>query len=122
MITKKQINDRLTFVSALGIVSYLFTQKALKLQSIEYDRRLYDLNNSHARLDEAVSKNVSSDTWNSFVDTYKTDGNRHVEAFEQIHRFQNKILGAIGLALIFVPLLTAVVVYILTRHSIPASK
>ena len=116
------VNDRIVFVGVLAAVSFAFMQQALKLQRSETDRRLHDLNNEAARLQAAVAANVSADTWRAFVGTYKEDGDRHDKRFKTIESFQNKLLGAIAVAAILVPTITAVVVYALTRHAVPVTK
>lgn len=116
-----RLNDRIVFVGTLAVVSFAFMQQALKLQRSETDRRLHDLNNEAARLQSAVAANVSSDTWKAFVDTYKDDGNRNNARFKTIESFQNKLLGAIAITVIAVPAITAIVVYLLTRHAVPAT-
>ena len=52
------------------------SERALKLQAGEYDRRLHELNNEAARLQAAVARNVSADTWSAFETTYRDDQRR----------------------------------------------
>lgn len=119
---RRRYDERFLFLGLLGLVVVFFQQQALKLQAHEYDRRLHDLNNSHARLDQAVADNVSSELFGTFQDTYKTDADRDQGRFVAIERFHNKLLGAVAVAVVVVPMITAIVVYLLTRHAIPSTK
>lgn len=115
-------SERIAFVGVLAAVAFAFMQQALKLQRSETDRRLHDLNNEASRLQAAVAANVSADTWQAFVATYKEDGDRTNTRFKTIESFQNKLLGAIAVAAVLMPTITAIVVYLLTRHAIPAAQ
>jgi hypothetical protein len=111
--------ERLLALGALGVVAFGFMQQALKLQRTESDRRLSELNHHAERLQQAVSANVSSDTWQAFIGTYKEDQDRFAGVLQRFGAFQNKLLGALGLFAIIVPLMTALAVYLLTRHAVP---
>ena len=115
-------DERVFFLAILSAAVFFFQQQALKLQAGEYDRRLHDLNNSHARLDAAVANNVSAESMTLFLERYDRDRKDDVSRFEGIATFQNKLLGAFAIAAVGVPLITAIVVYLLTRHAIPSSK
>ncbi len=121
-MTRRRTDERVGFLAVMVAVGFGFMQQALKLQRSETDRRLHELNNEAARLQAAVAANVSSDTWAAFVDTYKEDGERTNGAIKSVERFQNKLLGAIALAVVVVPTMTAFVVYLLTRHAVPVNN
>ena len=106
----------------MGLAVFYFTQQAFKLQGRETERRLGDLNHEGARLASAVAANVSADTWKAFIDTYAGTQHEQANRFNAIERFQNKLLGAMGLAVVVVPILTGVIVYVLTRHAVPVGK
>lgn len=112
-----QSAERIAFVGLLGVAAFAFTQQALVLQRTETNRRLHDLNNEAGRLQAAVSANVSADTWNAFVDAYGKDLETEDGRFKAVERFQNKLLGAMALAVIIVPILTGVLVWVLTKHT-----
>lgn len=88
---------------------------ATTLQAEEYERRLNGLNNEAARLDAAVAKNVSADTWNAFEEQYRRDRQTDDERMKTYESFHNKVLGALGVSMIVVPLITAIIVYTLTH-------
>jgi len=118
---QRRRDERVFFLGVLGVVVFFFQQQALKLQAHEYDRRLEHLNNNQGRLDRATANNVSAEFMGTFLDTYKKDGERNEERFKAIERFHNKLLGAIVVAGVGVPMITAIVVYLLTRHAIPST-
>ena len=88
--------------------------KATALQAEEYERRLNDLNNEAGRLNQAVSKNVSADTWVAFEEQYRRDRQADDDRMKAMERFNNKLLGALAVAVIIVPGVTAIIVYVLT--------
>jgi hypothetical protein len=94
-------------------------EQALKLQASEYERRLEALNHENDRLNKSVAANVSNDTWVGFLKQYKEDSERTASHFDKSDSFQNKILGMALLATVVVPIVVSVIVYVLTRHSIP---
>ncbi len=110
-----QQTERVLFLGVLGAFSLAFQQQALKLQRTENDRRLDDLNNEAGRLQDAVAANVSADTWKGFQEAYDKRSEQVDSTLSGIAKFQNKLLGATALAMIFVPLITAIIVYLLTR-------
>ncbi len=110
-----QQTDRFVFLVALGAFALAFQQQALKLQRTENDRRLDDLNNEAGRLQDAVAANVSSDTWSAHLVAYNKRSEDVDSTLGGIAKFQNKLLGATALAMIFVPLITAIIVYLLAR-------
>lgn len=87
---------------------------ALETQANEYERRLKTLNNEGSRIAAAVAANVSSDTWAGFLKQYKEDNDRTLARFDKIEGFQNKLLGMSALAVFIVPILTGVVIALLT--------
>jgi len=117
-----QTTERFVFIGMIGAVTFGFLSQALKLQRGETDRRLDGLNNEAARLKAAVALNVSADTWEGFQTNYRQAVERTLLRFETIEKFQNKMLGAIAIAAVLVPAITAIVVYLLTRHAVPVGK
>ena len=95
------------------------TDLALELQSAELSRRLSELNNESARLQDAVSKNVSADTWHAFEEQYKRDAGTDSARMRALEKFQARLAGAMVLATFLVPGVTAFIVYLLTRTSTP---
>ncbi len=96
----------------LGLVAFAFQQQALRLQRSETDRRLKELNNEAGRLQVLAATNVSADTWTGFHSSYEITQERYAARFAAIERFQNKILGAIGIVAIIIPALTI----LLSKH------
>ncbi len=114
--------ERIGFIAILAAAAFGFSQQALKLQRTETERRLGDLNNEGARLAAAVAANVSSDTWEGFWIAYKDDQQRVAERMSRIQSTQAKMLGGLILASVAVPMVVAVVTYVLTRHAVPIMK
>ena len=111
--------------------------KALALQAHEYDRRLGELNHAHEQAvqvqhtyvseevherDVAAARKAAQAVAQSAVDkadalalALKEAKDTSDKRFGQIEAFQSKIIGALVLASVFVPMLTGTVVYLLTR-------
>lgn len=65
--------------------------KALKLQDVEYKRRLGELNHEHSRVATAQQTYVSKDTWDGFIKSdllWKSSADRAIQAAVPRSEFQ----------------------------------
>ncbi len=103
---------------------------ALRLQHKEYERRLTELNHAHeqavevqhtyvtaleykadqAAVAQARTGAIAANDARHFAMRKETD-----ERFKRLEGFQSRMLGAFALALLFVPLLTGTLVFLLTK-------
>ncbi len=103
---------------------------ALRLQHKEYERRLAELNHAHEQAVEVQHTYVTASEYKADqaavaqarTGAIAANDARHLtmraefdERFKRLEGFQSRLLGAFALALLFVPLLTGTLVYLLTK-------
>jgi hypothetical protein len=90
-------------------------ERAVELAVEEIERRLEGLNNEYRRADDVAKLTVRRDVYDR--DLHETN-----DRFGRLEAFQSKLLGGLVLAAVLVPLVTGIVVFLLTRHAIPSTK
>ena len=112
-------------------------ERALQLKAEELSRRLDVLNHAHEQAREKERDFIGREVYEKQVDQVAADFRtlreeikntatgiaeslvqqdaRTSERFSKIESFQNKVLGAVAVATLFVPIATGIVAYALTR-------
>lgn len=92
---REYTSEKVESLRELTELRFQAQEKALELQATEYQRRLSGLNNEAARIDQAVQKNVSRDTWDAFYDRYILGHDALDLRIKEAERFSAKLVGGL---------------------------
>jgi uncharacterized protein YbaP (TraB family) len=92
-----------------------YIAKDLVKQAKEYERRLEILNHAHEQAVDIQHTYVTDEKFDALLETISKKNKEDDKRFGRIESYQNKLLGIVA----FVTVILPIIVYILTRHSIP---
>jgi hypothetical protein len=95
-------------------------QRAIDKAEQSVDRRLEGMNEFRDQLTKERSAYITTDSFQQFhkslEDNLRAVDDRINVRITSIERWQSKIVGALGFAVVFVPTLTALAIYLLNRR------